>query len=501
MAALVQSLYFAGSRLSDGAPNDTGTVYAYIPGTVSPATLYADADATVAITQPITLDAGGRIPYATYPDGVWITAPVRLLVQDVDGNTVSDAPFWPADARDTALVNDGFTGDTVDDALSALYASTGGTDANYLESGGATNRPIQDKFREVGVSVADFANGVGNGVNINTTAFQSAINRCKVLSANLIVPPGEYIVDQAITATDMTGVRVIGSGQGSTTITTTHGSASVFSFTDCTDVSVENMTIVPILTSSGAAIYFEDTIRPSVINVTAGATSHDFGWGVAMTGVAAQHHARIDGCYFTGTTAAVSLTNIIHCYITNTQMNNLAGTALFLSGAAAAIGVANCGCAATSGVVFDTGATGTLFTILSSPTLGTNTTTHIDMSALTTDPGLYQWGNRVDGYTENVAAAGTMTPNRAKGPQIRVRATGATATVAAPTPTPGTTMYDVYLEIDVFNDSGGASTVTLDAVYHTSAGPSTTNGNHTFYRFKWDPSSSVWREQTRAVTT
>src|SRR5512135_1658208 len=131
MAAQLSALSISGSRLSTGAPNATGVVYAYEPETTSPAVLYADAAATIVVTQPVTLDNGGRVPLATYPEGLYVTAPVRLLIQDVSGNTVTDTTFWPSDARTDALVNAGFTGGTVDAALSAVFSSTGGPDAEY----------------------------------------------------------------------------------------------------------------------------------------------------------------------------------------------------------------------------------------------------------------------------------------------------------------------------------------------------------------------------------
>jgi len=517
MAALIQSLYFAGSRLSTGAPNDTGTVYAYVPGTVSPATLYADADATVAITQPITLDAGGRIPYSTYPDGVWITAPVRLLVQDVDGNTVSDAPFWPADARDVALDLTGFTSDTVADALAGLRNSVGGTDSNYKESAGATNRSIQDKFREIWISVKDFG-AVGNGVAIDTTAIQNAFNSAKALASTstglgsvaVWFPAGNYKIDQAITQSSAR-VNVRGESSGGTQVFTTHTSASAFTFTSCQSCEISGLRVRCAANNSAPGI---SLVNCSDVNLEDLLLDDNSG-ALFLTAISSTISAgsssglTFDRCALTcqddssGRALKLSSTSIVRIFnsIFHSGTN---GVGVEFAGTTSDVqAYSNYFTGSQSAFLWASGMTGTRFCIFGNPTIGSaGFTSAFDMSGLSTDPKFRQFGNSVDGYTVDVTSGGTVTPDRSKGPHIRIRGTTTAVAyvVAAPTPIP-TGMRDVYLRLSFFNNAGGAVTGwTLNGTYHMAA-VSTTNLEYTSYTLVWDADAAVWREHSRAVTT
>src|SRR6478609_1480346 len=180
-AALIDVLSVAGSRLSDGSPNSSGTVYFFRPGTNRTVNAYSDAAATTIITQPVTLTSGGLLNTSDFPNGIFVTQPVRLLVQDVSGNTVVDTTYIPATAGDVGVSNAGFTDSTLDAVLTKAYTSTGGQDALYKASNGATSRTIQEKFREIWISVKDFG-AVGDGVAIDTTPIQNAMNFAKSLA-------------------------------------------------------------------------------------------------------------------------------------------------------------------------------------------------------------------------------------------------------------------------------------------------------------------------------
>src|SRR5690349_11134188 len=209
-ASLIESLVVSGSRLASGAANDTGKVFAYVVGTNTLAVLYSSPDCSTVITQPITLTDGGKVSTADFPSGIFAATPVTLHIEDSSGTTVSDTTWWPASASTTALSNAGFTDDTMDEALSKGYASTGGTDFTYLESAGATERLIQDKFREIWLSVKDFG-AVGNGIAIDTSAVQQTINRAIALGGAVVYfPPGTYKLDQAITVATSTGISLVG---------------------------------------------------------------------------------------------------------------------------------------------------------------------------------------------------------------------------------------------------------------------------------------------------
>jgi len=494
VAALVQALYFAGSRLPTGAPNDSGLVYAYRVGTTNPATLYADADATVAITQPITLDAGGRIPYSTYPDGVWITSPVRLLVQDVDGNTVSDAAFWPADARDTALDNTGFTDDSVDGALSRLYDSTGGRNATYKESGGATERPVQDKFREIWVSVKDFG-AVGNGIAIDTVAIQRAVNRAAVLDATVYFPAGTYLIDQAITVTSADALIVKGAGMSLTVIASNNATANAFTVSSSDNIRFEDLDIIHVSTSSGSAIVLNSSNTPTFIRVGVGftTTSEQYANGISCT---ASGTPVFWDCIVYATAEACILSSCIDAKLFGGLLAG--GTyAIEFSGTtyAQVFGVRM----ADTGIVrFASGLTGTEFGFYGCAV----TSYSVGGSSI---PAIRQSGGIPTRSTYSAAVGNTLTPSLLLGNEIFLSATSGgagTITVASPAVLPAASFATngTYYDFIFKNASGGAVTWSLNAVFVVASAIPTTDAHTISVRFRWDPSTSKLREVARADT-
>lgn len=498
-AALIAPLVFSGSRKSDGSANATGVVYFYRPGTLTPVNVYADANAETYVTAPLTLDNGGRVPFDTYPDGLFATQPVRVLIQGTDGLTVSDVTFIPATAGNVGVNNDYFPdATTLDEVLTEAGTSFGGEAFQYQESGGATARPAQDKFREQGISVKDFG-AVGDGIADDTSAIQEAMDRATTLSTNVTFPAGSYAISQALNLLNATGVRLIGAGQGTVTITQSNGATGVFVLTSCTDASVESMSLAHSGTSSNAGVAFILCVRPTVLDV---AMDDNFAYGAGFTGTG-QTNARIDGSYLTGSTYGVQLTNVIKCSITNTQINNLVGSALFIEGTTSTVYVGNCSFAATNGIVFNTGLTGTMFTVEGCPLLGSNTVVPIDMSALTADPLLRQWGNRVDGAVYSAAIGNTLTILRAAGEDnTLVAASGGagTQTVAEPLPRPTGSMRNLFLTTRFKNASGGAVTWSLNAIFVAASAIPTTDGHTINVRWLWDGTATKWREVSRSDT-
>lgn len=498
-AALIAPLNISGSRLSTGAANASGKVWAFQPGTSTTVNVYSDAAATAIVTQPITLTEGGLLNRTDLPGGLFATQPIRLYIEDVSGNAVSDAVYIPATAGNVGVSNAGFTDSTLDAVLTDALTSFGGQDWKYLESSGATERTIKAKFSEIWISVKDFG-AVGDGVAIDTTAIQNAINRVKALGGGVVyIPPGTYVIDQALALTTGLGVRIVGAGTSST-LSLTNATANMFTFNATQDCSVENLDIDHTSTSTGAGISLTTSFNFLVSGVF---VSGDYAYGVdhsaATTSLIRSSDIRgSTRCVRYNTTGATGPTAIIDSFLIN-----VTGTAIEINGAQGRYGFARNSFAATTGVLINAAYTGTTgITIVGCTDLGT-CTTPISIGTAG-DPNLRQWGNGVDGSTTNVASGGTFTPNRAAGPQQRCRVTsvGANITVAAPTPPPLATMFDVHLELMFFND-GGADTTgwTVNAAYHLSAAPSVTLGQITSYRLKWDPSAGVWREISRAVTT
>ncbi len=513
-AALIDTLSISGSHLTDGSPNASGVVWFFQPGTNTPVNVYADAEATIIVTAPVTLGAGGLLP-SQYSDGIFATQPIRIYIEDASTNVVSDNVWIPASAGDTGVENDGFTDSTLDDVLTAAFTSTGGQDFKYKESGGATERTIKAKFAEIWISVKDFG-AVGDGNTIDTSAIQATIDRVKALGGGVVwFPPGTYAVDAVITMTSGTGVALRGAGLSASKIVTSHASANVFTFTTCTSLTVEGLGISASDANSASAISLVGCTRVWLRNLLV----NTFGGGTFLIPVIAASNTttiRMDSCELTAQSAdasarALKLSNTSVTAIFGGTYDGKSGAAMEFAGTTSFVSVvgtvfgnssANIGCLWTAGM------TGTDFTVVGCPTLRSaagTVTTPFDLSALSTNPRFRQWGNEVDGYTADVASGGTATPDLSRGNQIRIRATstGAAITIAAPTPAPSSLMNGERLYLDIFNNAGGAlsNAYTMNAVYHLATVPNQTDLNHNVYCLEWDPNSSVWRQVSLSVTT
>jgi hypothetical protein len=129
------------------------------------------------------------------------------------------------------------------------------------------------------------------------------------------------------------------------------------------------------------------------------------------------------------------------------------------------------------------------------------------ISVTGTEPASFsQSGNGVDGYTVNVAIAGNHTPDRTRGPEIRIVANSGgagTVTVNAPTPVPSTSSRDVRMTIKYVNASGGAVTWAFAAatfIHVGAAVPASTDLHTITVAYLWDPDQSRWREECRGDT-
>lgn len=512
-ASIIESLVISGSRKSDGSANASGKVWAYLPGTSTTAQLYSDTDGTLVLTQPLVLDAGGLVPRATAPDGVFTAIPIRLYIEDADGVVVADTLFTPATASTVSIDNEAMSGETMDDVLTASLASFGGQDFKYLESGGATTRTVHDKFQEQGIWVTDFPGVDPTGVSVSTTGIQAAINRGATLGVNVYFPDGSFKTDGALVMQNATGVKLIGAGRGATLIKPTHATANGFTLATCIDCGIRGLSILNTTGSTGAAIAASDSPRLKLddLYIPANGTFAGFAYGIDLSGAGDFDHimyceANADTVVIRSNTSSSQKPQIL----IGNQLGAAAGapvsptSAIEFNGSNGNVfGYGNRITGATNNILFNSLLTGTVFRFYGNSITSVGGSAPFNMSGLAADPQLYQQGNNVDGYTVNVLSGATATPDRSQGPQIRIRGTttGSAYVVAAPTPPPTTLMGDVYLEIDFFNNAGGAVTGwTLNAVYHMDA-VSTTNLEHTFYRLKWDPNSSVWRQVSRSVST
>jgi hypothetical protein len=172
-----------------GAVLTGGKLYTYLAGTTTPTPTYTTSAGNVARTNPIVLDAAGRVPGS---GEIWITAGITYKFVLTDSNDVLIGTY-----------------DNI-----ASQSSTDASLVTYTPAGtGAVTTTVQAKLRQY-VSVKDFG-AVGDGVANDTTAIQNAINT----QANVFFPPGKYRTTATLTVSTfgqvLKGCGYHGRGTGS----------------------------------------------------------------------------------------------------------------------------------------------------------------------------------------------------------------------------------------------------------------------------------------------
>lgn len=497
-AAVIAPLAISGSRKADGSANDSGRVFFYQLGTTTPVAVYADAAATIPVSAPITLDNGGRISAADYPDGIFITQPIRLYIEASDATVVSDTDYVPATAGAVGVSNAGFTDSTADAVYTKAFASFGGQDWLYKESSGATSRTVQAKFGEVWVSVKDFG-AVGNGIAIDTTPIQAAFNRVKALGGGTVYfPPGTYKIDAAIVLDSATGVSVVGNGSQATIITSTHATANAFTFSSCTNLRLQDFRVSHSATSTGAAISLTSCGSAKVIRV---GTANDAGDGVFRYGVSATSCSGLT--VYEGTWTAI--------------LADAAARAIFAS-SCSALRVFGGTWSATAGysAEFDGTTVAQVFSSAMPVVRFAATLTGVGFGffgcsisslsvATATIPVIRIFGGSLQASATSGATGAAQTPSLIAGEEVILTAASGGAgvvTVNSPAvlPPTGTDAANLYWDFVFKNAAGGAVTWTLNAVFVVNAAIPTTDGHTISVRFRWDRTTSKLREVSRADT-
>jgi hypothetical protein len=508
-ATTLFNLALGGSRLASGAPNSSGRLWIFALGTTIQATAYADTGATQALTQPIALNAAGQCV-------AFVTVPVTVLVEYVVSTgvygTLSTTDFVPADAANTTVRNAGFSGvnadgstvaggdTTLDAVLTSLAASVGGVDGNYLESSGATARGLKAKLSEIWISVKDFG-AKGDGIAIDTTAIQAAINRVAALGGGVVyLPPGTYIVDAALTV-GHNGVSIQGAGLGVTLIKCTSTSANLLTYASGVgSFSLRDFATTPSTGSTGALVSATSGSSIFVSNVFMNGTHRT---GVSLTGCSS---VVIDGCALNTIDADAAARSV---FLSNTTITTVSNTYLYGGTTGYSLELAG-----TSGRFTMTGcANDTAGFLLNSPSgtgfkfVGNNltATTQFTVSGGAALPkGFYQQGNGVDGYTVDVATGAATVLTLLKGRDIRIKGiTGAgTVTVSNPTVLPATTDTDVHFFTRHVNGAGGNCTWAFDTVFVLDAAAALpiTDGHTILVEWLWDGTTSKLRELSRSNT-
>ena len=256
MAVNLSPVYGAGAQLFDnnGVPLAGGLIYTYAAGTSTPQATYTSALGTIAHSNPIVLDASGRIPsgeiwltdglsykfvvqtanavlIATYDNLTGINSnfvaftsqeETQTATQGQTVFTLTTMQYQPGTDNLLVFVNgskqivgqnytetsgtvvtfvDGLNaGDIVDFTTAIPIASnaTTATNVSYNEGGtGAVTRTVSSKLQET-VSVKDFG-AVGNGTTDDTAAIQAAI--AYATTKNIFFPAGTYLTSQPLVFT------------------------------------------------------------------------------------------------------------------------------------------------------------------------------------------------------------------------------------------------------------------------------------------------------------
>jgi hypothetical protein len=174
-----------------------GKLYTYLAGTTTPTPTYTTSAGNVARTNPIVLDAAGRVPSG---GEIWLTEGIQYKFVLTDSSDVLIGTY------------DNVYG------ISNLTLPISSSSVTYLPAGtGAVATTVQTKLRE-SVSVKDFG-AVGNGTTNDTAAIQLAYNYIASQGGGKVIwPRANYYVTGTIifgtnTETDGYNSRITANGQ------------------------------------------------------------------------------------------------------------------------------------------------------------------------------------------------------------------------------------------------------------------------------------------------
>jgi hypothetical protein len=220
-----------------GAVLTGGKLYTYLSGTTTPATTYTTSTGNVAQTNPIILDAAGRVSGS---GEIWLTVSTTYKFVLKDSNDV--------------LIG------TYDNVPST--ASTDSSLVTYTPAGAnAVTTTVQAKLRQ-SVSVIDFGASPSNTSGQNTTAFQNALNA----HDTIYVPDGTYLCGAL---TFNAGNVLLGESRENTIITYTGATSFITGGVDLNRVGLQNIRISASGSPTGYGVFFDlSTVRqPRFVNI------------------------------------------------------------------------------------------------------------------------------------------------------------------------------------------------------------------------------------------
>lgn len=229
MASLISWLKFAGARTNTGAVVASGSAYFYVPGSSTvQVDIWQDAEGTVDLLQPVTLNAAGQAE-------VWTSAACDIVIKDALGVTVA---FVASEgfggnsvaAEQVEVVSDYFVGNhgvdydvglplPLSTAIDRIGASIG-VDGQYKESGttGVVARDVHDVLAGLCITPYDFGAN-GGGTADDTLPVQRAIDRAGTLGVPCYLGAGIFRITAGLTVSSE--CHIIGAGKGKSVIRST----------------------------------------------------------------------------------------------------------------------------------------------------------------------------------------------------------------------------------------------------------------------------------------
>jgi hypothetical protein len=173
---------------TNGAPLNNGAIFigtAYLDAQTNPIPVFWDDAFTIPAAQPIRTLNGYAVRNGA-PARIFCNADnFSMTVQTSTGRTVWSVQDATSESKTSDIIFQDFA------------APTGSSLVGFIQSGAsAAARTVQDKFRDT-VSVKDFG-AVGDGVTVDTAAFQAAVNTGK----RVFIPNGNYIISASINITN-----------------------------------------------------------------------------------------------------------------------------------------------------------------------------------------------------------------------------------------------------------------------------------------------------------
>lgn len=480
----------------ENAPSGTATFY--LPGTLTPVTIYGD-DTGTPVSNPVTLDSNGR---AT----IYLAVQARMIAKTVLAVTVVDTVINKSSDTTVSVSSAAFTGTTLDAVLTSAQTAFGGQDFTY-RPGSASSAGRLPKAWMSGVHfdvmayAASVAPNVNDGVTLADTAIAAAVAAAVAAGGGVVYfSPGTYLISAAVAVPASTGITLAGPGSGAAFIKSNNATANGITATSCTSFSIEGLTIQHATASTGIGLSCSSCTGVALRDVTV--TEGDFAKGVQFSSTGTTSIVSSDiGC-----SASAGAGRAVKYTVSGSHHHIGAGTILRASGTGSAVefdlSPAGGGHASIVGCDFISFATAVIVAVATGELVAVIGCRGLDgatAAQFTDDGNLVQFGNFVDGYAVSVANGGNHTPSIGRGTDIRIVGLGATATVNAPSPTPVANMFGRRL-LTTFENAAGGTTWTLNAAFRTAGagtGIPTTASHRVNVLWAFDPTDGVWREVCR----